>query len=35
MGMFENFNFTHGIGNGFVTDIEVVGNNIWIGTIVL
>ena len=29
---FDNFNFTHGIGNGFVTDIEVVGNNIWIGT---
>ena len=25
---FDNFNFTHGIGNGFVTDIEVVGNNI-------
>ena len=29
---FENYNFMHGIGNGFVTDLEVVGNNVWIGT---
>ena len=29
---FTNYDFTHGIGNGFVTDIEVVGNSIWIGT---
>ncbi|MBT3589209.1 MAG: response regulator [Candidatus Marinimicrobia bacterium] len=29
---FTNYNFTHGIGNGFITDIEVVGKNIWIGT---
>ena len=29
---FVNYDFTDGIGNGFVTDIEVVGNNIWIGT---
>ena len=29
---FDNYNFTDGIGNGFVTDIEVIGNNIWIGT---
>ena len=28
---FKNFNFTHGIGNGFITALEVVGNNIWIG----
>ena len=30
--VFTNYDFTNGIGNGFVTDIEVVGNNIWIGT---
>jgi len=29
---FDNYDFTDGIGNGFVTDIEVIGNNIWIGT---
>ena len=29
--IFTNYNFTNGIGNGFVTDIEVVGNNIWLG----
>jgi len=29
---FTNYNFTHGVGNGFITDIEVVGKNIWIGT---
>ncbi len=28
---FKNYNFTHGIGNGFITALEVVGNNIWIG----
>ncbi|SVD04741.1 uncharacterized protein METZ01_LOCUS357595, partial [marine metagenome] len=28
---FTNYNFTHGLGNGFVTDIKVVGNNIWVG----
>ena len=29
---FINYDFTNGIGNGFVTDIEVVGNNIWIAS---
>ena len=29
---FDNYNFMDRIGNGFVTDIEVTGNNIWIGT---
>ena len=29
---FKNYNFTDGIGNGFVTDIEVVSNNVWIGS---
>jgi len=29
--VFTNYNFTHGLGNGYVTDINVVGNNIWIG----
>ena len=28
---FTNYNFTHGLGNGYITDINVVGNNIWIG----
>ena len=28
---FTNYNFTHGLGNGFITDINVVGNNIWVG----
>jgi ligand-binding sensor domain-containing protein/serine phosphatase RsbU (regulator of sigma subunit) len=28
---FVNYNFTSGIGNGFITEVKVVGNNIWIG----
>ena len=29
---FENFDFTNGIGNGYVSEIIVFGNSIWIGT---
>ena len=28
---FKNYNFTKGISNGFITALEIVGNNIWIG----
>ena len=28
---FKNYDFTHGLGNGFITDICVIGSNIWIG----
>ena len=28
---FKNYNFTDGLGNGFVTDIKVIGSNVWIG----
>ncbi|MAW84606.1 MAG: hypothetical protein CL832_09475 [Crocinitomicaceae bacterium] len=29
---FKNFDFTHGLGNGFITEIKVIGKNIWIGS---
>ena len=28
---FKNYNFTDGLGNGYVTDIKVIGSNVWIG----
>jgi len=28
---FKNYNFTDGISNGYITALEIVGNNIWIG----
>jgi ligand-binding sensor domain-containing protein/serine phosphatase RsbU (regulator of sigma subunit) len=29
---FENFDFRDGLGNGFITEIKVIGKNIWIGS---
>jgi ligand-binding sensor domain-containing protein len=29
---FTNHDFTSGLGNGFITDIKVIGNNVWIGS---
>jgi hypothetical protein len=28
---FQNYDFSSGIGNGFITDVKAVGKNIWIG----
>ena len=28
---FQNYDFSSGIGNGFITDVKTVGKNIWIG----
>ena len=29
--VFENYDFSSGIGNGFITDVKAIGKNIWIG----
>ena len=29
---FENFDFKDGLGNGFITELKVIGKNIWIGS---
>ena len=28
---FKNYDFTDGLGNGFITDVKAVGKSIWIG----